>query len=277
MRTGLSLPRTQTTDEARIEVAENATCLEDFHNYDHIDRPGYWGRCRCQLRIVTGSECLHHFECNEEGETPSSANSHWAWFIDIAPRMEICPFVKQAQIAGIGTTRPCDILIGIAPPAAWVLEQDPGAKAGTWPGRVQDIVVSGVKCMRCRNPDKVLEDNMAEVDQAAKTEFYGLNPISGKPIGGSEQPIQYRPKNEKSAHWSLKIGQLYIKGDIMNIPGVDHEDLWIPELGQTFATFMDPNAASPSPPPPPPAPPLSLEADDVDPSTPMVIESSPEP
>jgi hypothetical protein len=248
LRTDITLPRKAVGIEAMFKLLDNPQNKEDFHNYDYIDgRQGQWGRCRCELRIITGKECLPHFKADAEGKTPSSAQDHWAWLVDIAPRGKVCPVAKGVSKLVLGEPLPCNIMLNKnGPPSAWVLAQDEGAEEGTLPGRINDMTLSQ-KCLKCLDASQIeQETNRATLDQRPKTLYLNSpNPII--------QPKIYKPTSGVSAHWSLEINKLYHMDDIRELKavegvgGVYADDLLVGDEGEgiTYASLIAPGVAGP--------------------------------
>jgi hypothetical protein len=237
LRTDIALPRKAIGKEAMYKLMDNPQIKEDFHNYDYIDGyQGQWGRCLCELRIITGKECLPHFEANAEGKTPSSAKDHWAWLVDVAPRGKVCPVAKGVCDLALGEPLPCNIMLGNnGPPSAWILAQDEGAKEETLPGRIDDVTLLR-KCLKCQNASKVeQETNKANLDQKAKA-IYLESP------NATTQPMKYKPMSGESVHWSLNIDKLYHVDDVRKVGVMWANDLWVgdEQTGMLYSQHLEP-------------------------------------
>lgn len=144
----IPFPRPKLTSAEKDHIVETATSREHFHDIDKIvNAPGY-GTCLCELRFITGTQCLQHLRKGPDGKTLPSGKDHWAWFIDINPRAMLCPHAKDNGLKSDGKRFHCDILIR-EPTEDWVLEQDPNDPQGTVAGRASSDLVFEGKCPRC--------------------------------------------------------------------------------------------------------------------------------
>jgi hypothetical protein len=230
---------------------------EYFHNYDVIDGRGSWGRCLCEIHFYSGERCVFFVSSDDSGKAqvwkenkatdvntggggssrakgvkPDSYN-HWAWYIEVAPRGEVCPIAKQRFMASLGnpaeTDIPCPIYIPNAVPyESWVLAQNPGVPPYTRPPRIDrylepelDNSLAGY-CPHCRLklheaagtkkcPESVTSDN--QWIKAVEGERYKFETHQN----GVIQPYIYEPVYEPDkvipAHPSLVPGLYYHEED----------------------------------------------------------------
>jgi hypothetical protein len=62
---------------AKQEILDSAVSREDFHDYDRIHNQygaGFWG-CLCELRFITGTDCIQHLEKDADGEYGITKNT----------------------------------------------------------------------------------------------------------------------------------------------------------------------------------------------------------
>jgi hypothetical protein len=143
-------------------IKNNPESREDFIDWN-AHHALTQGRCLCEVRIVTGRDCVDHFRKGryEEPEGPDALpkNKHWGWFIDPAPRGLLCPMAYTKSLQALGGAQDdfhmqyCkwDAILTSEPTEQWVLKQKPGAGKGTIAGlAVTDMLRPG-NCVRCQN------------------------------------------------------------------------------------------------------------------------------
>ena len=227
IRTQLALDLIPLDSKQLNKFAETARSREDFHNYNVImGRQGDWGKCLCEVRIVTGRKCLDHLRKGnyappKQGEKPK--NKHWAWYIDPAPRGFLCPLVRNApNLMGGGKTpkhlQTCEILIK-APPESWVLEQHPNALDGALAGRAVTDILHPEECEGCRGT-QMHDNNRLDFDQWRKMDFNLQFP--NMPV---KKPMQYMPCGE-SKHGTLTKWHYYHYHDLHRTYGVPDADVY---------------------------------------------------
>jgi hypothetical protein len=214
-RTNLPLHQKPLSKEDVDRIIANATSREDFHDYNwQQSADAGYGSCLCEVRIISGSDCVKHLEKGELGDLAKVGepcnNKHWAWQIDIAPRDKICPRalmrydddVRAASGAEhlVKATGCREILLVKAIPEEWVLATMPKDSGFAIPGRaITDIMRPNSKCFSCRYKDWVNEFNEVIVDQVYKLD----------PRGMLEWPMRYDAENGKTRHKSLVPGEYY--------------------------------------------------------------------
>jgi hypothetical protein len=228
-RTGIPLNLKPLNNQKLQEIVATANSREDFHNYNTIMGAPKWGHCLCELRFITGADCIQYL-CKGALPAPVKGampkNKHWAMFIDPAPRGFLCPFMRTAWYATMGLQRTdtsfqkCDVLIG-KPTEDWILAQRPNAPNGALPGRaVTDIVLPG-KCLRCENANAPIDEyNMLHSNQFSKMDL--SIPFCDIPI---TKPVQYKPEGTLR-HPTLEGGTWYRYRDLSMAYGVPDSDIW---------------------------------------------------
>ena len=146
----MPFPRPALTKSQKDKIVESAISRKDFYDVDKITSSPKYGTCLCELRFVTGVECLKFLTKGPTGETLPEGQRHWTWYIDINPRAFLCPHAKRNGLQAEGDPRRfhCDILIK-EPTERWELAQDPRDPEGTFAGRVTSDEILPGKCPQC--------------------------------------------------------------------------------------------------------------------------------
>jgi hypothetical protein len=225
----------------RIAIADNATSREDFHDYAwHISEIADWGACLCELRIITGEDCLKHlekgsYEPPKVGELPK--NKHWAWYIDSAPRGMTCPRAQYQLDSGMGNppieTQACEDILIKPPPEHWVLAQRDCDPNGTVAGRASTDIVRRGSCLACAGLN-IQKHNRVVFDQQVK-----LRPTYHKSGKDSiwKLPLRYTPSNLKPQHPTL-VPEKYYYWERLNGLFVPPKDMYDQRRRMTVAAIQ---------------------------------------
>jgi len=247
-RTNLPLFLKPLPDNIVQDIADNAQSREDFHDYNIIMGPPYWGNCNCALRIIGSTKCAEYYVKNKDGpdgKTVAEGHKHWAWYLDIAPNRIVCPFAAIRAKGSMSGKRyqACREILKTIPKSSWALEQHPDDPKGTIAGRIAtDVVWVDRKCPRCEGMD-VSDDNelrksqMYKINVVEDRQYPSIPPV-GWPEGLYETPVEYRPLpgSNFSAYPLFQPGQLYAPSQLTTIPP---EHIHIPEIDMSLAQFWD--------------------------------------
>jgi hypothetical protein len=126
----------------------------------------------------------------------------------------------------------CPILVfDEGPSEEWVLAQMENDPVGTVAGRaVGDIYIHGKKCPACMGYE-VSENNKWMYDQSA------LLGLRGENAAGLKAPVIYRPQSGSSAHGMLEPEDLVHPEDVLSIPNVSKDDLWVPDRNERQGAY----------------------------------------
>lgn len=68
------------TQDQLNDIVANAQSREEFHDCNwHASEDGGWAVCLCEIRIITGTECIRHLsegECMTPGHLPKISIGH---------------------------------------------------------------------------------------------------------------------------------------------------------------------------------------------------------
>jgi hypothetical protein len=245
VRTNLPILLEPLPEDQVQEIADNAQSREDFHNYNVIMDPPYWGNCTCAIRIICGTECGKYYlkdQDGKEGKTHPEGKNHWAWQIDIAPHRVVCPFAALRARSALGDVQhqACREILIKAPTSEWVLAQHPDDPKNTLAGRVTTDVIWKSKCPRClgknvSDKNELLESQMNKINSRLEDQYPSIPNPEGWTKKFYETPVTYHPPPDlkpEAYHPLLEIGQQYAPSQLSSI---DPEHIWIDELGITLA------------------------------------------